>query len=66
MFILLVFSLLALGYEQFKGVTLHRELIQKFLLPSKTPEQIMIRIKNLTHRGGSSAIKVSSVVDFLW
>ncbi|XP_060074147.1 GON-4-like protein [Ylistrum balloti] len=41
-------NLLALGYDQFSSFPLHRELIQKFLLPCKTPDQIKIRIKNLS------------------
>lgn len=41
-------NLLAIGYDQFSSFPLHRELIQKFLLPCKTPEQIKIRIKNLS------------------
>ncbi|XP_033750128.1 GON-4-like protein, partial [Pecten maximus] len=41
-------NLLALGYDQFSSFPLHRELIQKFMLPCKTPDQIKIRIKNLS------------------
>ncbi|KAK3097280.1 hypothetical protein FSP39_008314 [Pinctada imbricata] len=40
-------NLIALGLEQFSAFPLYKNLIQKFLLPVKTPEQIKIRIKNL-------------------
>ncbi|XP_076102737.1 GON-4-like protein [Mytilus galloprovincialis] len=41
-------NLLALGLEQFRNLPYHRRLIQKFMLPCKTEDQIKIRIKNLT------------------
>ncbi|OWF39043.1 GON-4-like protein isoform X2 [Mizuhopecten yessoensis] len=51
-------NLLALGYDQFSSFPLHRELIQKFLLPCKTPDQIKIRIKNLSaSKIGDNVIK---------
>jgi hypothetical protein len=44
------YSLLALGFEQFRSLPFYRRLIQKFMLPCKTEDQIMIRIKNLTSK----------------
>ncbi|KAJ8304229.1 hypothetical protein KUTeg_017812 [Tegillarca granosa] len=40
-------NLLAIGMDEFKKLPLYRQLIQKFLVPCKTDEQIKIRIKNL-------------------
>ena len=53
------YSLLALGFEQFRNLPFYRMLIQKFMLPCKTEDQIKIRIKNLTSKNSpDNPIKV--------
>lgn len=49
--------------DEFKKLPLYRQLIQKFLVPCKTDEQIKIRIKNLgANKTQENAVKVSIVV----
>ena len=54
-----IFSLMAIGLDQFKHLPYFHQLIRKFLLPCKSEEQIRVRIKNLTSsKAGPNIIKV--------
>lgn len=47
---------MVLGLDQFKHLPYFHQLIRKFLLPSKTEEQIRVRIKNMTSSKASQNI----------
>lgn len=51
-----VCRLMVLGLDQFKHLPYFHQLIRKFLLPSKTEEQIRVRIKNMTSSKASQNI----------
>lgn len=53
---LFVCRLMVLGLDQFKHLPYFHQLIRKFLLPSKSEEQIRVRIKNMTSSKASQNI----------
>ena len=55
-----------MGIEQFGKLPYFRDLIQKFLLPIKTPDQIKIRMKNLgVKKAADNAVKVRIITELL-